>query len=114
MNTHGMTEEELNRDGGYEKWRAKDNAFLCGQGHAEQIEKASNGLNEFNAFCEGFAAGFLRMHPTLQQKNMRLILAVIKALAENECVDARNEAAQQLARKIDEVVGLNGVFLPYI
>lgn len=61
-----------------------------------------------------------RIHPTLQQNFMRLVLSFVKAETENPYTDARNNATVELSKKImeslkDSKYFSNGEFwLPFI
>lgn len=52
---------------------------------------------------ESFASTICGAHRTLQQSTMRLFIATICKMAEND-TDARNEASVELAKKIAEMV----------
>ncbi len=76
-------------------------------------------LDEVNAFGlneKDVAKEIANAHRTLQQNAMRLIMTILRALAENYdkgFYDARNEATVKMARKMVEAVeGEDG--LPFI
>jgi len=61
-----------------------------------------------------------RMHPTLQQNFMRVVVAFIKAQSEKKYFDARNEATVELCRELWDVLSKSkyffkdNVILPFI
>lgn len=74
----------------------------------EQARKVANDILGFvNAFgCDEktFAESICTSHRTLQQSVMRLFMATIRRMAEND-TDERNENAVALAKKITEIAG---------
>ncbi len=72
----------------------------------EKGRKLANDILDYvnNLSCDGesFANTICRSHRTLQQSTMRLFIATICKMAEND-TDARNEASVELAKKIAEI-----------
>ncbi len=59
-------------------------------------------VNDLACDEESFASTICSAHRTLQQSTMRLFIATICKMAEND-TDARNEASVELAKKIAEI-----------
>lgn len=72
----------------------------------EKGNKIANDILDYvnNLACdeESFVNTICRSHRTLQQSTMRLFIATICKMAEND-TDERNEAAVELAKKIAEM-----------
>lgn len=68
---------------------------------AQQIESIVNDYGFDAAKC---AEACCLMHKTNQQSTMRLVIQIIKALAENKNIDLRNRAAHEAAKRLMEVV----------
>lgn len=69
-------------------------------------------VNNISRDDSGYIEEIIATHRTLQQCWMRLACATIKAIAEQQNYDARNEASVILARKICEIDGFD--YLPFI
>jgi len=87
---------------------------------AESVDRTiSDYVNGYNNYAN-LAKLMVRDHPTLQQQKMRLVMEFIKAMAELEYVDARNEDSRALARFITGAVeqaqadGRRIGYLPFI
>lgn len=84
------------------------------------IERYINTFSE-EAF-EELAKELSRMHPTLQQSFMRVVLEFVKMMAEKPTHDLRNEATVKLSREIWNAMTKtpyysekkNKVFLPWV
>lgn len=75
------------------------NGNLSGKDLGNEITTFVNG---FGCDSEGVAETVARSHKTLQQSTMRLMMTIIRRLAQNS-TDDRNEATVQLAKKITEI-----------
>lgn len=87
---------------------------------AEALDREiSSYVNSYSNY-KNLAKLMLKDHPTLQQQKMTLVMEFIKAFAELEYVDARNEASRDLARFITGAVeqaqadGRRIGYLPFI
>lgn len=71
-----------------------------------KAEKVANEIldfvNTYDYDAAAFAAAICRGHKTLQQSVMRLFVTVAQHMAETP-VDARNEAAVELAKEISKI-----------
>ena len=74
--------------------------------------KMEDGMNTFSFDEKAFVKGFLRMHRTLQQKFVRVMVACISALADEENYDDRNRASVALCRELKPIVEKH--YLPFI
>ena len=64
-------------------------------------------VNDFGFQSETLAKTMANNHPTLQQSYMRHCMDFIKAMANKECYDGRNESSVKLAKSIMDSVGEN-------
>ena len=80
------------------------------------VDAIFNMLNGWNdkEHRQMFAYLVMREHRTLQQNLMRLIVTVIKAWAEQDDCDLRNEGTIALAKIFLTVIEEKGYLLPYI
>ena len=60
------------------------------------------------------AQAVLMEHRTLQQNLMRFVLSFIKAEAENENTDPRNQATHEVCAKLQEILEKEHTALPFI
>jgi hypothetical protein len=60
------------------------------------------------------AQAVLMEHRTLQQNFMRFVLSFIKAEAENENTDPRNQATHEVCTKLQEILEKEHTALPFI
>jgi len=63
---------------------------------AEAMERFINGAN--SAEIEDFASGVVRMHNTLQQKSVGMLIKTLEKVAESTQVDGRNEACVKASK----------------
>lgn len=82
----------------------------------EELQKETE--NFVNAFCnskeeEKFIELMSRSHRTLQQSYTKFVMKWIKAQAETEFYDGRNERSVMLCRKIMKALD-NEIYLPLI
>lgn len=66
----------------------------------EMQEQFSNHCNTFTPDVETFIEGLKQDHRTLQQSQVRFMLKVIEAMAEQQYTDARNQQAVLTCKRI--------------
>ncbi|WP_285905115.1 hypothetical protein [Pseudodesulfovibrio pelocollis] len=80
---------------------------------ARELERAINRADG-RLVMQGFAKGFNRMHPSLQQSAMRGFLHVFQEIANNRMVDGRNRATIEFAKTIVKLAEDTNVYLPLV
>ena len=67
-----------------------------GKKMAEALESFINGANEYE--IDDFANGFIKMHNTLEQKAVGMLIKTLQKVSESTQVDARNEACVKASK----------------
>jgi len=79
----------------------------------ELAESVLNFVNGFNPNTYVFIETILCDHPTLQQSVIRLVFELLKAMSAQTYVDARNERAVEMCKRIVSQFG-DDMHLPLI
>lgn len=94
--------------------KMNNEAREIGENIARELEKAVN-ANNYKEVMQGFAEGYLRAHPTLQQNIMRGMVEFLKVVGDQRrFTDARNQGSRQLAHRVSEFIEQDDTVLPYI
>ena len=99
--------EQINESGLSEGQKAQQRQRMDGELKEmvakEAVDALSDYANQSFATPEDFAARFFREHRTIQQSMIGLFLAVLREMAKPGFAhDLRNEAAVELARRLDD------------
>ena len=79
----------------------------------ELADYLSSFVNRFNPDTKVFIEVIMRVHPTLQQSVVRLVFELMRAMSKQTFVDARNEHAVEMCKRIVEQFG-DDMYLPLI
>lgn len=114
MDMYGIDPKKLGEN--HELWKRRHHLEKIGLVAAKELESMVNSYSREDTkfLFRGFADGFRRTHPTLQQDAMRGFLEVIRSVAENTMVDGRNRGTVELAKRIVKVIDEEGANLPYV